>query len=241
MPKSIALFICCLFVCICTNAQQANLSGSIKDTTSGNLVKNAVVALLSPKDSTLISFTRTKDNGSYNLPNISSGKYTLMVMHPTFADYVEDVEVKTGDTKLPLVAVTPKSKLLEAVIVRSGGTMRIKGDTTVYTADSFKVSANANVEELLKKMPGIQVDKNGEIKAMGEKVEKVLVDGEEFFGDDPGMAVKNLRADAIKEVQVFKKKSDQAEFTGIDDGQSKQTINLKLKEDKKRGYFGKIE
>lgn len=241
MPKSIALFICCLFVCLCVNAQQNNVSGTIKDTTSGTLVKNAVVALLSPKDSVLVSFTRTKDNGSYNLPNIPAGKYVLMVMHPTFADYVEDIEIKDADTRLSLVAVTPKSKLLEAVIVKSGGSMRIKGDTTVYTADSFKVSANANVEELLKKMPGIQVDKNGEIKAMGEKVEKVLVDGEEFFGDDPGMAVKNLRADAIKEVQVFKKKSDQAEFTGIDDGQSKQTINLKLKEDKKKGYFGKIE
>ena len=240
MSKSIALFICCLFVCVFAKAQN-NVSGIIKDTTSGNLVKNAVVAILSPKDSVLVGFSRTKDNGSYNLPNIPTGKYILMVMHPTFADYVEDIEIKDADTKVPLVAVTPKSRLLEAVIVKAGGMMRIKGDTTVYTADSFKVSANANVEELLKKMPGIQVDKNGEIKAMGEKVEKVLVDGEEFFGDDPGMAVKNLRADAIKEVQVFKKKSDQAEFTGIDDGQSKQTINLKLKEDKKKGYFGKLE
>lgn len=240
MPKSIALFICCLFVCVFAKAQN-NVSGFIKDTTSGTQVKNAVIALLSPKDSVLVAFTRTKDNGSYNLPNIPAGKYTLMVMHPAFADYVEDIDVKEADAKIPLVAVTPKSKLLEAVIIKAGGMMRVKGDTTIYTADSFKVSANANVEELLKKMPGIQVDKNGEIKAMGEKVEKVLVDGEEFFGDDPGMAVKNLRADAIKEVQVFKKKSDQAEFTGIDDGNSKQTINLKLKEDKKRGYFGKIE
>lgn len=241
MPKSIALFICCLFVCVFAAKAQNNVSGSIKDTTSGTQVKNAVVALLSPKDSVLVAFTRTKDNGSYNLPNIPAGKYILMVMHPTFADYVEDVDVKDAPTTFPLVAVTPKSKLLEAVIIKAGGMMRIKGDTTVYTADSFKVSANANVEELLKKMPGIQVDKNGAITAMGEKVEKVLVDGEEFFGDDPGMAVKNLRADAVKEVQVFKKKSDQAEFTGIDDGDSKQTINLKLKEDKKKGYFGKVE
>ncbi len=90
-------------------------------------------------------------------------------------------------------------------------------------------------------MPGIQVDKDGKIKAMGETVEKVLVDGEEFFGDDPGMAVKNLRADAVKEVEVFNKKSEQAEFTGIDDGKTQKTINLKLKEDKKKGYFGKID
>lgn len=129
---------------------------------------------------------------------------------------------------------------MESIIIKSGGSIKIKGDTTIYTADSFNVSANANVEELLKKLPGIQVDKNGEIKAMGEKVEKVLVDGEEFFGDDPGMAVKNIRADAVKEVQVFDKKSDQAEFTGIDDGNTKKTINLKLKDDRKKGYFGKI-
>ena len=97
------------------------------------------------------------------------------------------------------------------------------------------------MEELLKKLPGIQVDKDGKIKAMGETVQKVLVDGEEFFGDDPGMAVKNLRADAVKEVQVFDKKSEQSEFTGIDDGKTQKTINLKLKENKKTGYFGKID
>jgi len=131
-------------------------------------------------------------------------------------------------------------KLLKEIIIKTGS-IRVKGDTTSYRASDFKVDANANVEELLKKLPGIQVDKNGTIKAMGETVEKVLVDGEEFFGDDPGMAVKNLRADAVKEVQVFNKKSDQAEFTGIDDGETKKTINLKLKEDKKKGYFGKID
>src|SRR6185437_12907624 len=98
-----------------------------------------------------------------------------------------------------------------------------------------------NVGELLKKLPGIQVDKDGTIKAMGETVEKVLVDGEEFFGDDPGMAVKNLRADAVKEVQVFDKKSDHAQFTGIDDGKTQKTINLKLKENAKHGYFGKAD
>src|SRR4029078_6500864 len=142
---------------------------------------------------------------------------------------------------LPTFALMSKSKILQEVIIKTGKPIQIKGDTTVYTADSFKVSANANVEELLRKLPGIQVDKDGKIKAMGETVEKVLVDGEEFFGDDPGMAVKNLRADAVKEVQVFDKKSEQAEFTGIDDGKTQKTINLKLKEDKKKGYFGKID
>ena len=97
------------------------------------------------------------------------------------------------------------------------------------------------MEELLRRLPGIQVDRNGQITAMGEVVKKVLVDGEEFFGTDPGIATKNLRADIVKEVEVYDKKSDQAAFTGIDDGVKDKTINLKLKDDKKRGYFGKVE
>ncbi|RYF86701.1 MAG: TonB-dependent receptor [Chitinophagaceae bacterium] len=241
MLKKLSLALLLLILSYCSFAQTNTISGVVKDTTENKFVHNAVVALLSQQDSILITFARTNAQGTYSLASVPHGKYIFMVMHPSFADYVEDKEIDATNSSQPMIAVTPKSKLLEAIIIQSGNPIRIKGDTTIYTADSFKVSANANVEELLKKMPGIQVDKNGTIKAMGETVEKVLVDGEEFFGDDPGMAVKNLRADAVKEVQVFQKKSDQAEFTGIDDGQSKQTINLKLKEDKKKGYFGKID
>jgi hypothetical protein len=149
-----------------------------------------------------------------------------MITQPFYADLLDDVTVTAEGLQLNKVSVIPKSKLLQELIIKSGSPMRIKGDTTIFTADSFKVSANANVEELLKKLPGIQVDKDGKIKAMGQTVEKVLVDGEEFFGDDPGMAVKNLRADAVKEVQVYDKKSDQAEFTGIDDGKTKKQSTL---------------
>ena len=221
-------------------SQTTNLSGKIGETDDSKGVKNAVVALLDPFDSTFAKFTRTDESGSYDLTGVPEGNYIFMVMHPFYADYVEDIKLEGVGQKKPLINLIQKSKLLEEVILKSGSPMRIKGDTTIYTADSFNVSANANVEELLKKLPGIQVDKDGKIKAMGEAVQKVLVDGEEFFGDDPGMAVKNLRADAVKEVQVFDKKSDQAEFTGIDDGNTQKTINLKLKENKKNGYFGKI-
>ncbi len=241
MIRKILLLACMAFFYFTTIAQNVQVTGSIKDTATKANVKNAVVALLTPKDSILKSFTRVKDDGSYLLKNVRPGKYIISVSHPNFGDFVDDIEIKLPNETLALIALTPKSKLLEAVIVKSGNPIRLKGDTTIYTADSFKVSANANVEELLKKMPGIQVDKNGQIKAMGQTVEKVLVDGEEFFGDDPGMAVKNLRADAVKEVQVFDKKSEQSDFTGIDDGNTKKTINLKLKEDKKKGYFGKID
>ena len=241
MLKRIVFILLSFYFTTSLFSQTTNLSGKIGETLEVKGVKNAVVALLNPSDSTFAKFTRSGENGSYELKDIPDGDYIFMVMHPYFADYVEDIKVHGGNQKLSMVNLIQKSKLLAEVILKSGSPMRIKGDTTIYTADSFNVSANANVEELLKKLPGIQVDKDDKIKAMGQTVQKVLVDGEEFFGDDPGMAVKNLRADAVKEVQVFDKKSDQAEFTGIDDGNTQKTINLKLKENKKNGFFGKVD
>nr|WP_294931680.1 TonB-dependent receptor [uncultured Flavobacterium sp.] len=221
-------------------SQKANLSGVLTDGSENTPIYNSVVALLTPKDSILYKFTRSDKEGKFNIRNIKAGNYILMTTHSQYADYLDSITINDGENDLRTIALISKMKLLKEIIIKTGS-IRIKGDTTSYRASDFKVDANANVEELLKKLPGIQVDKNGTIKAMGETVEKVLVDGEEFFGDDPGMAVKNLRADAVKEVQVFNKKSDQAEFTGIDDGETKKTINLKLKEDKKKGYFGKID
>ncbi|TRX23750.1 outer membrane beta-barrel protein [Flavobacterium franklandianum] len=221
-------------------AQKANVTGVLTDGSEKTPVYNSVVALLTPKDSILYTFTRSDKKGNFDLKNVKAGNYIVMTSHRQYADYLEDITVNETEKNLGTIPLLSKINALREVIIKTGS-IRIKGDTTSYRASDFVVSANANVEELLKKLPGIQVDKNGAIKAMGETVQKVLVDGEEFFGDDPGMAVKNLRADAVKEVQVFDKKSDQAEFTGIDDGETKKTINLKLKEDKKKGYFGKID
>ncbi len=227
-----------LFLCLFTSAQ---VTGKLTDTASHIPVNNAVVALLQPSDSLLLGFTRTDANGRFSLKSPKPGDYLLITMHPQYADFADKISVSGNSTIYPSISLTSKTKLMEGIVVNSARSIRVKGDTTIFTADSFKVSANANVEELLKKLPGLQVDKDGKITAMGTTVEKVLVDGEEFFGDDPGMAVKNLRADGVKEVQIFDKKSDQAEFTGIDDGKTQKTINLKLKENAKHGYFGKAD
>jgi hypothetical protein len=240
MRKLITLLTLLILIHFTSSAQKFSVSGTVINPDEKTPVKNAVVALLTPKDSILARFTRSDAQGKYILKDIAPGEYILMTTHPYFADLMDNVTV-SGNMEIPQLALLSKVKLLQEVIIKTGSPIKIRGDTTVYTADSFKVSANANVEELLKKLPGIQVDKDGKIKAMGETVQKVLVDGEEFFGDDPGMAVKNLRADAVKEVRVFDKKSDQAEFTGIDDGKTQKTIDLRLKEDKKTGYFGKID
>lgn len=242
MRKQVRLALIFILFAHIALAQTGNVKGSVLDNTDNKNLQNTVISLLRTEDSVLVKFSRADRTGKFSLPNIKEGEYILMITHPYLGDYFDKTAVKAGaDTDLGVISMIPKSKLLAEVIVKSGSPIRIKGDTTVYTADSFKVREGANVEELLRRLPGIQVDKDGKITAMGEKVTKVLVDGEEFFGSDPGIATKNLRADIVKEVEVFDKKSDQAEFTGIDDGVKDRTINLKLKDDKKKGYFGKIE
>lgn len=229
-----------LFVSVSAWSQTAIVKGTIIDSFDKKNLVNTSVALLRKSDSTLAKFTRADKDGNFQMTGLKPGNYILMNTHPYVGDYFDNIELKPGETlELGKLYLTPKTKLLEAVIVRTGSPIRIKGDTTIYTADSFKVRPGANVEELLRRLPGISVDKSGQITAMGERVKKVLVDGEEFFGTDPGIATKSLRADAVQEVQVFDKKSDQAEFTGIDDGVKDKTINLKMK--KLSGYFGKIE
>ncbi|MCO6498101.1 MAG: TonB-dependent receptor [Chitinophagaceae bacterium] len=238
MAKALSLVVFVL-ISFAVGAQNT-AKGSVSEREENKPIANAIISLIRPADSILVKFTRTDETGEFSLNNIPEGNYIMMVSHPRYGDLIQDIRLKAGENDFS-VQLIPKAKLMEEIIIKTTSSMKIKGDTTIFFADSFIVSPNANVEELLKKLPGLQVDKDGKITAMGKSVEKVLVDGEEFFGNDPGMAVKNLRADAVKEVQVFDKKSDLAEFTGIDDGKTQKTINLKLKDDAKRGYFGKAD
>ena len=240
--RNFTLVFATLFFLQSAYSQSGKLKGIIGDTSERKPLSNAVVSLLRPADSVLVAFTRTKDKGEFLFNEVPSGSYLMMITYPKFADYVEHIKLSDGELDLGKINLIRKSELLKEVVVSQKlGAIRMKGDTLAFMADSFKVKEGAMVEDLLKKLPGIQVNKNGEITAQGERVQKVLVDGEEFFSDDPAVVTKNLRADAVKEVQVFDKKSDQAAFTGIDDGEKNKTINLKLKDDKKKGYFGKVQ
>ena len=238
-PLSITLF--CVLFSLATFAQNSSISGTVKDTTEKKNLALASVSILRAKDSVLVKTVRTSSKGEFSVSSLAVGNYIIMVSYPQYADFTDKITVGATPTVLN-IAIDTKAHILKEVIVKNTvSAIRVKGDTTEYKADSFYVTPNADVQELLKKLPGIQVNAKGEITALGEKVNKVLVDGEEFFSDDPAVVTKNLRADVVDKVQVFDKKSDQAVFTGIDDGQKSKTINLQLKEDKKNGYFGKAE
>ncbi|HEX7904577.1 MAG TPA: outer membrane beta-barrel protein [Chitinophagaceae bacterium] len=235
-----ALFLLFLFTTgLLGHSQTSSLKGTVTDTTEKKNLHLAVVSLLKKSDTTLVTFTRSDKTGKFLLPRIDTGRYILMVSFPRFADYIEVVDVK-ANTDIGTISMTPKSKLLDEVILRSGAAIRIKGDTTEFVADSFKVSEGATVEDLLKKLPGFSVNSRGEIVAQGKRVDKVLVDGEEFFGDDPTMATQNISAKAVDRVQVFETKTEQQQLTGMSTGNEGKTVNIKLKEDAKKGSFGKI-
>jgi hypothetical protein len=240
MPKYL-LLVLSLVAFRCLFAQKGNLSGKVIDTSESRPLANAVVSIISPSDSVLLKFTRTHEDGSFVIPGIPVKKFIVLITFPKYADYVDNFSDSSGNgIVMGIVPLTKRSQLLETVVIRQQiAAIRMKGDTLEFKADSFKVSQGSTVDELLKRLPGIQVDRNGQITAQGETVKKVLVDGEEFFSDDPAVVIKNLQADAVDKVQLYDKKSDQAEFTGIDDGQRSKTINLTLKADKKKGYFGK--
>jgi hypothetical protein len=183
------------------------------------------------------------NRGRFELNNIPFGQYRILITHVNYHNTNQTFSVDNDHKLVDLgnIAMTDKNKVLaEVSVTAESAPVTLLDDTIQYNAGSFKTIPNANVEDLLKKLPGVKVEKDGTVKAQGEKVQKVLVDGKEFFGNDPKIATKNLPADAIDKVQVYDKLSDQAQMTGFDDGNSEKTINLKLKKDKKKGGFGKL-
>jgi len=220
------------------------IKGRTIDTASTTLLSGTSIAVLNAKDSTLVKFTRTAENGSFELTGIKNGKFILLVSYPKYADFVDHftLDSTTQVKDYGKINLTGMAKILADVIIKGNRTaIKIKGDTTEFDPKAYNIEPNSKVEDLIKQFPGFQVDKDGKITAQGKTVPKVLVDGEEFFGDDPTLVTKNLRADMVESVQLYDKASDQASFTGIDDGEKTKTLNIKLKEDKKNGYFGKVQ
>jgi hypothetical protein len=223
-------------------AQKGSINGVVADTMNHIKISNAVIYILRARDSILISFTRSKSDGQFEIKNLEKDSIIILVGYPNYADYSEKIDIDNDKTIYVAVPMTNKIGLLEEVILKGAITaIRIKGDTTEYNAASFNLPPNATAEDLLKKLPGIQVTKNGQITVQGEKVTKVLVDGEEFFSGDPTLVTQNLPSNMISKIQVFNQKSELSKLTGTNDGNSSKTINIKLKEDKKNGYFGKVD
>ncbi len=224
-----------------TTPSRFQIQGMTTDTVA-NPLGSATVMLLQRKDSSLVNFSRTNEKGAFSFRNIKKGDYLLKITYVGFIPLEKDIVF--GDKELidlGTLRLKPITKeLFEVVIKTARAPMSIKGDTIEYNPASFKVPPGSTVEDLLRKLPGVQIDQNGNIIAQGQQVQKVTVDGKRFFGDDPKMATKNLPAEAINKVQIFNDKTEQSKVTGVDDGKQEKTVNLQLKDSFKKGGFGKV-
>lgn len=239
------LILCLLFfVALSASAQvkKFTVKGMVQDSEKTPLI-GASVVLLNPVDSVLVAFGTSDENGLFEIKNVKSDSFKIQITYLGFGT-LEKLIFVGGDNAIldqGVITMFAENNMLDEVVVKSEYIpIAIKKDTIEYNADAYRVRPNATVEELLKKLPGIEVDASGTITAQGEEIKKVMVDGKKFFGDDPKMATQNLPADAIKKVQVFDKKSEKAEFTGVSDGESEKVLNLELKADKKIGTFGEV-
>ena len=237
--RGILLFFTFMFGLYFAGYSQSLVTGKVVDANDKIALENATIMLLQAQDSTLVDYGRTDSHGKFQLQKPASGTYLIIVSYPKYADFYETIEGASASSDLGELGLTSVAHLIEEVVVKRRAAITIKGDTTEYDASQFKMEQNAKVEDLLKALPGITVDASGKITAQGKTVKKVLVDGEEFFGNDPTLVTRNLRSDMVDKVQVYEKKSDQAERTGVDDGVREQTINVQLKDGAKNGFFGK--
>lgn len=225
-----------------TNARAAVINGILVDATDTTELMQANVALLQmDKDSTYVKGTITDFNGVFNLEDVPSGRYYLKCSYIGYTSVVKRVTVGADgrDVNMGMIALPQDGVVLkETVVMGVKSAVVVKEDTIEYNADTYKTQANAVVEDLLKRMPGVEVGSDGKITANGKEVKKILIDGKEFFSDDPTMASKNIPADMVNKLQIIDRKSDLARLTGVDDGDDETVINLTVKKGMNNGWFG---
>lgn len=236
------------FVIQCGSALSQNLQvkGVLVDSSINKYLTDVSVVLLSKRDSIILADTRSASNGSFSFNHLKPDQeYFLFFSYPGYVSFAKEIAIPEKGSlliNLAKIYLVSQAVLLKEVVVTSRiRDIRFRGDTLQYNTAEIKLLPNSTVEDLLKVLPGLQVDQNGRITAQGKKIKKVLVDGEEFFSNDPVFVTRNLRAEMIGKVEVYDKKSESAVFTGIDDGVKDKVINLKLKQDKNSGVFGKVE
>ncbi len=234
--KRFASLLTMIFTMALAASAQNVVSGVVVDSKDGQPLIGAAVTLTNESGSPVGQISDV--DGKFSI-KVQNGKYTFKIAFVGYSSYEKSLDI-TADRKMGTIRLKPENKELDEVKV-TGTLVRQeqKGDTTVFNAEAFKVNPDATTEDLIKKMPGIQVD-GSTVKSGGEEVKKVLVDGKEFFGSDPMVALKNISADMVSKIEVYDKQSDQSQFTGFSDGNEERTINIMTKMGISSGHFGRV-
>ncbi len=220
-----------------TSAAQRIVSGKVEDKISDIPLTGVTVNVLDAKDSVLQS-TSTNRLGIFSFKNIPKGNYTLHATNVGYQPFKSSITLLDKDIQIN-IAMESGEIALEEIEITGTPAVSLRGDTTEFDAKRFSTREYADADELVAQIPGVELDEEGNVKAHGEEVTKIIVDGKEFFSTDPRIALKTLPAEIVDKIQLIDKKSEQARFSGFDDGERKKVINIVTKPDKKRGTFGK--
>lgn len=226
-----------------TLAQKYTIEGRVIDKKSGGL-PSASILLLQPGDSSIVNNTLTDTSGRFSLTTVEKAEYIIKVTFVGYVPFVKNIGDSAGADTLQLgtIELRPGAiSLAEFSVKGQKEAVVVKKDTLQYNASSFGTRPNASVEQLMKKLPGVEVGPDGSIRVQGENITRIFIDGKEFFGGDLAMATRNLPADAIYTIEVIDRKSSGTQFTGVDDGRSEKIINLTLKEDRRNTGFGRVQ
>ncbi|QHL86605.1 outer membrane beta-barrel protein [Nibribacter ruber] len=237
MKKQHLLFLLFFTLSFTAFSQSTSVSGTVEG--GGSPLIGATVALLKA-DSTVFRGAATDVDGGFQIAGVPAGRYIIKASYLGFSDFYRGVTV--GGTPVSMGTLTLSSasrRLREVEVVGRAATVITKADTAEMNAAAYKVNKDANAENLIQKMPGVTIQ-NGQVQAQGERVQRVLVDGKEFFGEDPNAVLKNLPAEVISKIQVFDRQSDQSQFTGFSDGNEQKTINIITKPEFRTGQFGRF-
>lgn len=227
-------------ITLLAHAQTGTISGKIIDTDTNEPISEATIRILQAGDSTFVAGKASDKNGAFSIP-VKIGTYIVRVSFIGYTDFFKDVQTSTStpDVDMNIIQLITSDLLLDETIVSAkAAEIIVRGDTIEYNADSYKVTESAVLEDLLKKMPGVEISNEGTITINGKEIKKILVDGKEFFSSDPKVASKNLPAKVINKLQVLDRRTDMAQMTGFDDGDEETVLNLEFKPGMKQGVFG---
>ncbi|MGZ8537933.1 MAG: outer membrane beta-barrel protein [Flavisolibacter sp.] len=239
MAQRILLIFFCFLTSFQLFAQTRSVSGTIVDRTNNNPLTGASVLLQSLSDSSA-QRTLTDSLGSFIFSNLPKDSFLLSVSYVGYQPVLRKFSIDTSDVIMDIGAVSSASSDLETVVIRTSiAPVTQRGDTLQINASQYKVNPDASGEDLVRKVPGITIE-NGQVKAQGENVQKVTIDGRELFGDDATAALRNLPAEIIDKIQIFDRLSDEAQNSGIDDGNTTKGINIVTKANMRNGQFGRI-
>jgi len=240
MSKKLVLISLAFFFVIYSQAQSFTLSGRVQDAETKARIQSATVNLKSIKDTTITATTYTDSSGRFQFDQLQKDSFRITITSIGFETLTRSVKIDSANVDMGVIAVPKTSKELSGVTVTAATPpVQQKSDTVQINASQYKVNPDASAEDLVRKMPGITVE-NGVVKAQGENVQKVTIDGRELFGDDATAALRNLPAEIIDKIQVFDRLSDQAQVTGIDDGNTQKGINIITKANMRNGQFGRV-